>query len=245
MNMESLPASASASASASKTETTFKKAKQSDYHVPPARSSVPSTHWARYVYLTVKELTPQVLQRQEVCSAYNDMVAHMETFNRSLSTLHPKRYTHILYEHLDELIPILYSSANWTRDYKNKVYHDMLQHYKRLYDLIADEFAPALNKKHHEYYTKKASDLVKRRINKVQAKIDAVKKECVGIIQREHDLETARCERLIEKERKRCENRIALCTQKFEKQIEDLNTELNYYIDELHECSRPYAPETD
>jgi hypothetical protein len=147
-------------------------------HVP----TVTSTHWARYVYLTVKELTPQVLQRQEVCSAYNDMMACMETFNRSLSTLHPKRYTHILYEHLDELIPcIFYSSANWTRDYKNKVYHDMLQHYKRFYDLIADEFAPELNKKHHEYYTKKASEHIKRRINNVQSKIDAVKKECVSV----------------------------------------------------------------
>jgi hypothetical protein len=121
----------------------------------------------------------------------------------------------------------------------------MLQNYKRFYDLIADEFAPALDKKHREYYTKKASDLVKRRINNVQAKIDAVKKQCVRIIQREHDMETARCERLIEKERKRCEKRIALCTQRIEKQIEDLNKELNHYIHELHECSRPYAPETD
>ena len=135
--MESLPSS--------KTETTSKKAKQSDYHVPPARS------WTRYVYLTVKELTPQVLQRQEVCSAYNDMVTYMGTFNGSLSTLHPERYTHILYEHLDVLIPcIFHSSANWTPDYKHKVYHDMLQHYKRFYDLIADEFAPALDKKHRD-----------------------------------------------------------------------------------------------
>lgn len=242
--MESLPASTPPS----KTETTSKKAKQSDYHVPRARSNVTSTYWARYVYYTVKELTPHMLQRQEVCSAYNDMVAYMETFNSHLATLIPRPYTHILYEHVDELIPCIYctgSSDIWTRDYRQKVYQDMLQHYKRFYDLIADEFAPALNKKHHEYYTKKASDLIKRRINIVQDKIDAVKKECVRVVQREHDLEAARCERLIEKERKRCEKRIALCTQRFEKQIEELNNELNRFIHELHECSRPYAPETD
>jgi hypothetical protein len=239
---------ATPTASVTVTATKSKKAKQSDYHVPPARSNVTSTHWARYVYCTVKELTPHVLQRQEVCSAYNDMVAYMEPFNGNLATLIPRRYTHILYEHLDELIPCIYytgSSDIWTRDYRQKVYHDMLHHYKRFYDLIADEFAPELNMKHHEYYTKKASEHIKRRINKVQAKIDAVKKECVVIIQREHDMETARCERLIEKERKRCEKRIALCTQKFEKQMEELNNELNRYIHELHECSRPYAPETD
>lgn len=178
--------------STSKISKKSKKQDKSKCDVPSARHPMKSTRWARHIYLIIKEFVPHLLQREDVCIAYQSFVECLKGYNSNLYTFLPhkrRKYTQgIVLEkmtfdnYFDRTIPAIFHDENmvWRnphlKDLHKRIVDDIKSHYKPLYDLIKEELLPKMELKQKEERAKQMIPLLRKDIDKLELEIEGENK---------------------------------------------------------------------
>ena len=173
-----------------------KKAAVQDPHVkvlrvPPAKTAVKSTLWARHVYLLYQELISSHLTSDAVIDAYNAFVDRLAAHDDILETYLPPRSMRyrqgLVYEslsfqrYLDGSIPGFFKNENevWRhpqlKEAHKQIVEDMKSAYKVLYDLVKDDLIPALKRKEQEEKVKKWVPRLRKTIEDVERAMEGEK----------------------------------------------------------------------
>lgn len=201
--------------------------------VPPAKTTVKSTLWARHVYQVYQELIPSHLIVEAVIDAYNAFVDRLASHNDLLETYVPaksQKYRQgLLYEkltfkrYLDGSIPGYFKNENevWRhpalKEEHTRIVEDIKAGYMVLYDLVKDDLVPALKKKEHEERVKKWVPRLRKTIEDVE---------------RAMELEKTRYERLLAREQENHELRM----QDYQRMLQENIAELAKLLGSTRSC---------
>jgi hypothetical protein len=144
-----------------------------------------STPWGYHVYHMIKEAKPELLEREDVRQAYNNLIDCLRKYEGQLESWAPNRYHKYKigiklapYEHSElQSIPARffeeYHAIN-NPDLKLKLKEqaeDIVNSYIPLYDLIKRDVVPYMEMKQHEIDKAEWLKLYKYRIEKLESKI--------------------------------------------------------------------------
>lgn len=201
--------------------------------VPPAKTTVKSTLWARHVHQVYKELIPSHLTLDVVIDAYNAFVDRLASHEDSLETYVPaksRRYRQgLIYEklsfrtYMNGDIPGFFKNENevWRqpelKEAHIRIVDDIKAAYKVLYDLVKDSLVPALQKKDHE-------ERVKKYVPRLRTTIEDM--------ERSMENEKARHEQALQKMKETHETRM----QDYQRMLQDTIAELAKLLGSTRSC---------
>jgi hypothetical protein len=171
----------------SKKEPKAPKAKKIIWNVPAPRAAIRSTHWARHIYTMIKEANPDLLQRDEIRDAYNNLVNCLIAHRNSVISYSPYSYSKyhqgINYDTLQafsssrmiSLLPEAQMNLP-TAQFKSMV-ATIYAAYEPLYQLIKDEVVPYMahivtereNKSRKDNYTRSLNRLLEQQMKTIRA----------------------------------------------------------------------------
>lgn len=141
------------------------KPKKVKWNVPPPKSVIRSTHWARHVYTMIKEANPELLKRDDIRDAYNRLMDSLIAYRSIVMSYAPypsgKYRTGINYPSLQEfrrgrLFGVVQNTQTTMEQFQVAVDAIYLV-YEPLYLLIKDVVVPYMentirekNKKHEK-----------------------------------------------------------------------------------------------
>lgn len=175
--------------------------KKDTYQVPPATTNLHSQRWVRYIYTTLTHIAPDVLQREDIRNAYNELVEYLKELdtNESIQFMHqPLNTRTIFYLQNKEFIPmfdIVPSNSDLFLTVKNGLH----THFQKLYQLYENDVVPKINEKMKSTKKQQRMSQIKHAIKKIEARIDKEHLRCEKAIQRAVDRQQALKEKRIEK----------------------------------------------
>ena len=155
--------------------------------VPPLRTEIKSTLWARHVHSLIQEFAPTLLLREDVIDAYNAFVDCLAKHNNIFESYIPSKrnryttgfiYDKLLFDrYMDGNIPGRFKDEDnvWRRKelrlHHVHIVNEMKEAYKPLYDLCKRDVVPHLEKMAHELKVKRWAPTYKNDIETIQRNI--------------------------------------------------------------------------
>lgn len=160
------------------------KPKVDKYHgfkVPRKTGGPKSTRWGLHIYELIKEAKPELLERDDVRTAYNNLIACLEKYDGSVITWIPtKSYKYksgivLKYDKWSTLmgIPGRFTYEDTHRDHTlqkkmNEESKDIINTYNILFELIKRNVVPYMELKDYELNNKKVISYYQQSMEKLE-----------------------------------------------------------------------------
>ena len=186
-----------------------KKVKNNGFNVPPKSNDTNPNKWAIYIFNTIKEAAPTLLERDDVRTAYNNLVEILNnagTHFRTSMTMRQRQYNVSYIKITQEMeLPLyrnyLYRNGVYDEtagaEERRKMNQDILNSYTVLYELIKRDVVPFIEIKEHEYNQKTNTVYFRKCMERVDGSI----RDCENII-RKYEQNIAQTNKQIERHRK-------------------------------------------
>lgn len=158
---------------------TKKKEKNNGFNVPVKSRAPTSTKWAIYIFEIIKEAAPQLLEREDVKTAYNSFVECLSLHSPSFRTTMPfksNKYNvyNLIIDKVEKLPLYLdynYTNYNVSREERIKEKDAIFNSYIPLYELIKRDVIPYMQQREHEQQKVSMTKLYRRRMERNEERI--------------------------------------------------------------------------
>ena len=155
--------------------------------------------WTKHIHLLLKELCPQLLEQEQVITAFNAFITCLLKYHGQFQTFKPSpsnkyevcinvKYIDITYSTnriytLKALRGLPHRFHGISQEQEQEIGADIYQHYSALYELIKRDIVPAIERKSYAIRIEKNMKYTCKRIAQFDEQIKNLQKRCDRDIQ--------------------------------------------------------------